>query len=104
MFRRLNCVFSSGAPYTARSFSAMGFDMVPTFTLAFLDLIESELRRASKGLTSSHYLHNVGSGIANHVSLIEKDDKINSLPAHTPRLAQRHNNHHPPRLQPPTYT
>ncbi len=47
-----------------RSYATMRPDMVPNFMLSFLDLIESELRRASKGLTSCHYLHNVGSGIS----------------------------------------
>jgi hypothetical protein len=72
----------------------MGLDMLPTFTLAFLDLIESELRRASKGLTSSHYVHNVGSGIANIVDLIEYDDEIVDAADHLTRMAASYINRH----------
>jgi hypothetical protein len=61
--------------------------MVPTFTLAFLELIESELQRASRGLASSHYLHNVQSGIANIVDLIEYDDEIADAADHLTRMA-----------------
>jgi hypothetical protein len=72
----------------------MGLDMVPTFTLAFLELIESELQRASKGLISSHYLHNVGSGIANIVDLIEYDDEIADAADHLTRMAASYINRH----------
>jgi len=68
--------------------------MVPNFMLSFLDLIESELRRASKGLTSCHYLHNVGSGIANIVDLIEYDDEIADAADHLTRMAASYINRH----------
>ena len=68
--------------------------MIPTFTVAFLDLIESELRRASKGLSSSHYLHNVRSGIANIVDLIEYDDGIVDAADHLTRMAASYINRH----------
>ena len=61
--------------------------MVPNFTLSFLDLIESELQRASNGLSSSHYLHNVRSGIANIVDLIQYDDEIADAADHLIRMA-----------------
>jgi hypothetical protein len=68
--------------------------MVPTFTLSFLDLIESELRRASNGLSSSHYLHNVQSGIANIVDLIQYDDEIADAADHLIRMAAGYINRH----------
>ena len=68
--------------------------MIPTFTVAFLDLIESELRRASKGLSSSHYLHNVRSGIANIVDLIEYDDGIADAADDLVRMAAGYINRH----------
>jgi hypothetical protein len=71
-------------------------DMVPLFTLSFLDLIESELQRASKGLSSSHYLHNVRSGIANIVALIEYDDEIADAADHLIRMAAGYINRHNP--------
>src|ERR1700674_5741244 len=86
--------FTWDAPYTARSSAAMDFDMVPTFTLSFLDLMESELRRASKGLTSSHYLHNIRSGIANIVDLIEYDNDIAQAAGHLTRVATNYINRH----------
>jgi hypothetical protein len=61
--------------------------MTPSFALPFLDLIESELQRASKGLSSSHYLHNIRSGIANIVDLIEYDRKIADAADHLVRMA-----------------
>jgi hypothetical protein len=72
----------------------MDFDMVPTFTLSFLDLMESELRRASKGFTSSHYLHNIRSGIANIVDLIEYDNDIAHAAGHLTRTAANYINGH----------
>ena len=68
--------------------------MVPTFMLSFLELIESELRRASKGFTSSHYLHNIRSGIANIVDLIEYDDGIVDAADHLTRTAASYINRH----------
>ncbi len=68
--------------------------MVPTFMLSFLDLIESELRRASNGFSSSHYLHNVRSGIANIVDLIEYDDGIADAADHLTRAAASYINRH----------
>ncbi len=68
--------------------------MVPTFTLSFLDLIESELRRVSNGLSSSHYLHNVQSGIANIVDLIQYDDEIADAADHLIRMAAGYINRH----------
>ena len=68
--------------------------MVPNFMLSFLDLIESELRRASKGLASCHYLHNVGSGIANIVDLIEYGDEIADAADHLTRMATSYINRH----------
>jgi hypothetical protein len=69
-------------------------DMVPTFTISFLDLIESELRRASKGLASSHYVHNIRSGIANIVDLIEYDDEIADAADHLTRMSASYINRH----------
>jgi len=68
--------------------------MVPNFTLSFLDLIESELQRASNGLSSSHYLHNVRSGIANIVDLIQYDDEIADAADHLIRMAAGYINRH----------
>ena len=68
--------------------------MVPMFTLSFLDLIESELKRVAKGLSSSHYLHNVRSGIANIVDLIEYDDEIADAADHLTRMAAGYINRH----------
>jgi hypothetical protein len=68
--------------------------MVPSFTLSFLDLIESELKRVSKGFFSSHYLHNVRSGIANIVDLIEYDDEIADAADHLTRMAAGYINRH----------
>jgi hypothetical protein len=68
--------------------------MVPIFTLSFLELIESELRRASNGFTNSHYLHNIRSGIANIVDLIEYDDGIADAADHLTRMAASYINRH----------
>jgi hypothetical protein len=68
--------------------------MVPTFTLCFLDLIESELRQASKGVASSHHVHNVQSGIANIVDLLEYDGGIADAAGHLTRMAASYINRH----------
>ena len=68
--------------------------MVPTFTLGFLDLIENVLRQASKGIASSHHLHNVQSGIANILDLLQYDDGIADAAGQLTRMAASYINRH----------
>ena len=50
--------------------------MVPTFTAGFVDLIKRVLLEASKGIASSHHVHNVQAGIANILCLLQYDGEI----------------------------
>jgi hypothetical protein len=59
--------------------------MVPTFANGFVDLIKMTLLEASRGIASSHHLHNVRAGIANILSLLEYDAEIGAA---ADRLAQ----------------
>jgi len=68
--------------------------MVPTFTLSFLDLIESVLGQASRGIASSHHLHNVRSGIANIIDLLQYDGEIADAAGHLIRVAASYIDRH----------
>lgn len=59
--------------------------MIPAFANGFVDLIKAALLDASKGIASSHHLHNVRAGIANILSLLEYDAEIGAA---ADRLAQ----------------
>jgi hypothetical protein len=63
----------------------MRFDMVPAFANGSVDVIKMALQEASKGVASSHHLHNVCAGIANILSLLEYDAEISGA---ADRLAQ----------------
>jgi hypothetical protein len=68
--------------------------VLPTFALGFLDLIATELREASEGIASSHHLHNVESGIANILDLLEFDPAIAGAAEHLARMAANYINRH----------
>jgi hypothetical protein len=72
----------------------MRFDMIPTFAESFVDLIERALLEASRGIASSHHLHNVRAGIANIVSLLEYDAEIGAAADRLTQTAASYINRH----------
>ncbi len=68
--------------------------MLPTFTVNFLDLIFTELQQASKGVVSPYHLHNVQSGIANILALLEHNDEIADAADRLGRVAARYIDRH----------
>jgi hypothetical protein len=66
--------------------------VLPTFAVNFLDLILTELQQASKGVASPHHVHNVQSGIANILALLEHDDEITDAAHRLGRVATRYIN------------
>ena len=68
--------------------------MLPTFAANFLDLIFAELQQASKGVVSPHHVHNVQSGIANILALLEHNDEIADAADRLGRVAARYINRH----------
>jgi hypothetical protein len=70
------------------------FDMIPTFTNDFVDLIKRALQEASKGIANSHHLHNVRAGIANILSLLEYDAEIGAAADRLTQTAASYLNSH----------
>jgi hypothetical protein len=68
--------------------------MAPTFTNDFVDLIKRTLLEASKGIASSHHLHNVRAGIANILSLLEYDAEIGAAADRLAQTAANYINRH----------
>jgi hypothetical protein len=68
--------------------------VLPTFAVNFLDLIFTELQQASKGIASAHHVHNVQSGIANILALLEHNDEIADAADRLDRVAARYINCH----------
>jgi hypothetical protein len=68
--------------------------MIPTFANSFVDLIERVLLEASRGITSSHHLHNVRAGIANILSLLEDDAEIGAAADRLTQTAASYINRH----------
>jgi hypothetical protein len=71
-----------------------GFEMVPPFANGFVDLIKRALLEASRGIASSHHLHNVRAGIANILSLLEHDDEIGAAADRLTQTAANYLNRH----------
>jgi hypothetical protein len=70
------------------------FGMIPTFANSFVDLIKRTLLDASRGIASSHHVHNVGAGIANILCLIEHDDSIGAASDRLTQSAANYLNRH----------
>ena len=68
--------------------------MIPPFTTSFVDLIKRVLLEASRGIASSHHLHNVGAGIANIRSLVEPDEEIDAAADRLTQSAASYLNRH----------
>jgi hypothetical protein len=68
--------------------------VLPTFAVNFIDLIFTELQQASKGAASPHHVHNVQSGIANILALLEHNDEIADAADRLGRVATRYINRH----------
>jgi hypothetical protein len=68
--------------------------MIPTFTNDFVDLIKRTLLEASRGIASSHHLHNVRAGIANILSLLEYDAAIGAAADRLTQTAASYIDHH----------
>lgn len=68
--------------------------MVPTFTAGFVDLIKRVLLEASKGVASSHHVHNVQAGIANILSLLQYDGEIGAAAERLTRTAANYLDRH----------
>jgi hypothetical protein len=68
--------------------------MIPTFANSFVDLIEGVLLEASRGIASSHHLHNVRAGIANILSLLEYDAEIGDAADRLTQTAASYINRH----------
>jgi hypothetical protein len=70
------------------------FDMAPTFTKGFVELIKDVLSEASRGVASSHHFHNVRAGIANILSLLEYDNEIGEAANRLTQTAANYLNRH----------
>jgi hypothetical protein len=68
--------------------------MVPPFANGFVDLIKGALLEASRGIASSHHLHNVRAGIANILSLLEYDGEIGAAADRLTQAAANYLNGH----------
>jgi hypothetical protein len=68
--------------------------MIPTFTTDFVDLIKRTLLEASRGIASSHHLHNVRAGVANILSLLEYDAEIGAAADRLTQTAASYINRH----------
>ncbi|HYK78291.1 MAG TPA: hypothetical protein VEU95_01625 [Micropepsaceae bacterium] len=68
--------------------------MIPTFTAGFVGSIKRVLVEASKGIASSHHVHNVQAGIANVLSLLQHDDEINAAADRLSQTAADYLNRH----------
>lgn len=68
--------------------------MVPAFANGFIDLIKGVIAEASKGIASSHHVHNVQSGIVNILSLLEHDEEISAAADRLGQTAANYLNRH----------
>jgi hypothetical protein len=68
--------------------------MIPIFTQGFLDFIDSELQAVSKGVVSTHHVHNVQSGITNILALLEPDEIITDASGTLAQMAASYINRH----------
>src|SRR4029450_8587986 len=50
--------------------------MLSAHIASFLQLISAQLEEASRGISSIHHFHNVQCGIANILSLLERDNDV----------------------------
>src|SRR5437763_804276 len=68
--------------------------MIPPFTTGFLDLLKRVLPEGSKGVKSSHHVHNIQVGVANIRALLKYDAEIDAAADHVTQMAALYLNRH----------
>jgi hypothetical protein len=68
--------------------------MVSAHIASFLKLISAQFEETSRGISSTHHLHNVQCGIANILSLLESNDEVVERADHLSRRASNYITRH----------
>ena len=68
--------------------------MIPPFTTGFMDLIKRVLLEASRGVESSHHVHNIQVGVANIRALLKYDVEIDAAADRLTQMAALYLNRH----------